>query len=136
MVGMDIRAVVKCRESARVTLSHKELLGTWEENAARFRPGETVGGIIRSIESYGVFVELAPNLAGLAEVKENIYPGQQASVFIKNIIPSRMKIKLIIIDTFEYQYRPSAPKYFYEGNHMDQFLYSPPCCDKSIITKF
>ena len=32
MVGMDIRAVVKCRESARVTLSHKELLGTWEEN--------------------------------------------------------------------------------------------------------
>ncbi len=37
-----------------------------------------------------------------------------------------MKIKLIIIDTFEYQYRPSAPKYFYEGNHMDQFLYSPP----------
>ena len=54
MVGMDIRAVVKCRESARVTLSHKELLGTWEENAARFRPGETVGGIIRSIESYGL----------------------------------------------------------------------------------
>ena len=85
---------------------------------------------------YGIFVELTPNLAGLAELKEGVQPGQQASVFIKNIIPSRMKIKLIIIDTFEYQYRPSAPKYFYEGNHMDQFLYSPPCCDKSIITKF
>ena len=59
LVGMDIRAVVKCRENARVTLSHKELLGTWAENAAKFKPGET-GGIIRSIESYGVFVELAP----------------------------------------------------------------------------
>ena len=101
LVGMDIRAVVKCRESSRVTLSHKELLGTWEENAARFRPGETVGGIIRSMESYGVFVELAPNLAGLAEVKENIYPGQQASVFIKSILPGRMKVKLILIETFD-----------------------------------
>lgn len=70
------------------------------------------------------FVELTPNLAGLAELKEDVQPGQQASVFIKNIIPSRMKIKLIIIDTFEYQYRPSPPKYFYEGNHMEQFLYS------------
>ena len=48
-------------------------------------------------EDYGAFVELSPNLAGLAEPKEGIRPGQQASVYIKNIIPSRMKIKLIII---------------------------------------
>ena len=131
MVGMDIRAVVKCRESARVTLSHKELLGTWEENAARFRPGETVGGIIRSIESYGVFVELAPNLAGLAEVKENIYPGQQASVFIKSILPARMKVKLILIETFDPEpKRPQPPEYFFTGDHMDQFVYSPPQSDK------
>lgn len=60
-VGMSIKAVVKAKEGNRITLSHKELLGTWEENAAQFRPGETVGGIIRSIESYGVFVELTPN---------------------------------------------------------------------------
>ena len=135
-VGMDIRAVVRMKDENRITLSHRELLGTWTENAERFRVGETVAGIVRSVESYGIFVELTPNLAGLAELKENVHAGQQASVFIKNIIPSRMKIKLIIIDTFEYQYRPSAPKYFYEGNHMDQFLYSPPCCDKSIITEF
>ena len=99
--GMDIRAVVKSKEGGRITLSHKELLGTWQENASRFRAGETVGGVIRSIENYGVFVELAPNLAGLAELKEHIYPGQQASVFIKSILPSRMKIKLIIIETFD-----------------------------------
>ena len=137
MVGMDIRAVVKCRESARVTLSHKELLGTWEENAARFRPGETVGGIIRSIESYGVFVELAPNLAGLAEVKENIYPGQQASVFIKSILPARMKVKLILLVTFDPEpKRPQPPEYFFPGDHMDQFVYSPPQSDKYIATCF
>lgn len=136
-VGMDIRAMVRSVENRRITLSHKELLGTWEENAARFRPGETVGGIIRSIESYGVFVELAPNLAGLAEVKENIYPGQQASVFIKSILPARIKVKLILIETFDPEpKRPQPPEYFFTGDHMDQFVYSPPQSDKYIATCF
>ena len=135
--GMDIRAVVKSKEGNRVTLSHKELLGTWEENAARFRAGETVGGVIRSIESYGVFVELAPNLAGLAELKENIFPGQQASVFIKSVLPSRMKLKLIIIETFECERRrPLPPEYFFTGAHLDEFVYSPPQSDKLIYTRF
>ncbi len=136
-VGMDIKAVVKTKDHGRITLSHKELLGTWEENAAKFRPGETVSGIIRSMESYGVFVELTPNLAGLAEVRENIFPGQQASVFIKNILIPRMKIKLIIIDTFDGDpTRPSPPEYYFHGSHMDEFVYSPPQSEKYIATKF
>lgn len=136
-VGMDIKAVVRSRENNRITLSHKELLGTWEENAARFRPGETVAGIIRSIESYGVFVELAPNLAGLAEVRENISPGQQASVFIKSILPPRMKIKLIIIETFDMEAtKPAPPEYYFHGDHMDEFVYSPPESEKYMATKF
>ena len=45
----------------------------------------------------GVFVELAPNLAGLAESHEGAQAGMQASVFIKSILPARMKIKLILI---------------------------------------
>lgn len=49
-VGMDIRAVVRSCENGRITLSHKELLGTWEENAAAFAPGETVAGTVRSVE--------------------------------------------------------------------------------------
>ena len=135
--GMDIKAVVKSREGGRVTLSHKELLGTWEENACAFHAGETVGGIIRSMESYGVFVELTPNLAGLAELKENIFPGQQASVFIKSILPSRMKIKLIIIETFEASpAKPAPPAYFFKGEHMEEFVYSPEGCEKRVATKF
>ena len=34
----------------------KELLGTWQENAARFAAGQTVVGVVRSVESYGVFI--------------------------------------------------------------------------------
>ena len=98
-VGQTIRCTVTGRDNlGRITLSHKELLGTWEENAALFKVGETVPGIIRSVESYGVFIELAPNLAGLAEYNPDVREGMSAAVYIKNIIPDRRKIKLIIVD--------------------------------------
>lgn len=133
---MNIRAVVKSIENGRITLSHKELLGTWEENVALFSAGETVAGIVRSVEPYGIFVELSPNLAGLAESREDVIPGQQASVYIKSILPARMKVKLVIIDTFDYHYRPAPPKYFYEGEHIDRFVYSPEGSEKEVITDF
>ena len=135
-IGMDIKAVVKSIENGRISLSHKELLGTWEQNAQKFRQGETVAGIVRSVESYGAFVELAPNLAGLAESKDGVRQGQQASVYIKSIIPEKMKIKLIIIDTFDYKYNPTRPHYFFKGSHIDEFVYSPEKCDKYVATKF
>lgn len=136
-IGENIKAVVKTIDHlGRVCLSHKELLGTWEENASKFSSGETVAGIVRSVEPYGAFVELCPNLAGLAESKEGVKVGEQASVFIKSIIPERMKIKLIIIDTFKYEYNPKEPEYIYKGNHIDTFLYSPENCDKTVISTF
>ena len=101
-----------------------------------FKSGETVEGVIRSVEEYGAFVELTPNLAGLAELKENIKTGQQASVYIKNIIPERMKIKLIIIDSFDYKLQPEKPKYYFNGDHLDYFLYSPENCKRRIETVF
>lgn len=135
-VGMDIRAVIKSIENGRISLSHKELLGTWEQNAAGFSAGETVAGIIRSVESYGAFVELTPNLAGLAESKEGVRVGQQASVYIKSIIPEKMKIKLIIIDSFDDPCRPSKPEYFTDEKHIDRFMYSPVNCPKVVETQF
>lgn len=135
-VGMDIKAIIKSIDNGRISLSHKELLGTWEENARDFKAGETVAGIIRSIEDYGAFVELAPNLAGLAELKEGIKAGHQASVYIKSIIPERMKIKLIIIDSFDYMIKPENPRYYFNGDHMDSFVYSPENCTRRIETIF
>lgn len=135
-VGMDIRAVIRSIENGRISLSHKELLGTWEQNAAGFSPGETVPGVIRSVENYGAFVELAPNLAGLAESREGVRAGQQASVYIKSILPEKMKIKLIIIDSFDSRPCPEPPDYFFTGSHIDSFLYSPEGCKKRIETVF
>ncbi len=138
-VGMDIKAVVKGRdEQGRITLSHKELLGSWEENSRQFHPGETVSGIVRSVEEYGVFVELTPNLAGLAEPRPGVRPGQQASVYIKSLIPERMKVKLVIIDSFD---APAAPapeplRYYLTGGNIQRWDYSPAGCKKQVYTTF
>lgn len=135
--GQEIRCIVKGTDAlGRVTLSHKELLGTWEENAALFSAGETVSGTVRSVEPYGVFVELTPNLAGLAEYTPTAKTGQRAAVFIKSILPEKMKIKLIIVDSFDEKPHHTPPKYFFDGEHMDSFLYSPSVCDKRIETVF
>ncbi len=135
-IGDNIKVIIKSvAQDGKITLSHKELLGTWEENASLFLQGQTVSGLVRSIEEYGVFVELTANLAGLAEPRGRVYIGQQASVFIKSIIPEKMKVKLIIIDSFDSQYRCPI-KYFYEGEHIDRFDYSPQSAGKKIFTDF
>lgn len=135
--GQTIKVIVKERDSLnRIVLSHKELLGTWEENAEKFSVGETVPGIIRSIERYGIFVELTPNLAGLAEYTDGVYAGQKASVYIKSIIPERMKIKLIIVDSFDSKDTVEKPEYFITCKHIRQWRYSPDECERRIETFF
>lgn len=135
-VGDDIKAVVKSIIGGKITLTLKELLGTWQQNADCFDVGETVTGIIRSIEDYGVFVELSPNLAGLAELSSNVRVGQKSCVYIKSILPDKMKVKLIIIDSFAPDGQRSPIKYFIQDGHIDYWKYSPEGCRKSVITQF
>lgn len=136
-VSQDIKAVVRSvDEGGRITLSHKELLGTWEENAALFQSGQTVAGIIRSVEEYGIFVELTPNLAGLAEPRDDVRTGQHASVYIKSLIPEKMKVKLIIVDAFDAQYSPEKPRYFIDSGRLSYWKYSPENASKLVETNF
>ena len=127
-------------ESGRMYVSTKELFGTWEENAKDFQVGQTVSGIIRSVESYGVFVELTPNLAGLAEIYDGAAAGEKCSVYIKSIMPDKMKIKLVIIDTCEAELpSKSTLDYFVDTKnvtHIDYWKYSPNSCSRVIETVF
>ena len=135
--GDDIKAVVRSIDSnGRITLSGKELFGTWEENAGLFSQGQTVSGKVRSVESYGIFIELTPNLAGLAELREGVKVGQTASVYIKSINPEKMKIKLAIVDSFPENDEPLPFKYYYDGNHVDKWQYSPAKSSKIIESIF
>jgi small subunit ribosomal protein S1 len=137
--GMKIKAAIKSidRETGRIYMTHKELLGTWKENAELFSIGQTVSGIIRSIEPYGIFIELSPNLAGLAEYRDDVCVGENASVYIKNIIPDKMKVKLVIVDTFP---PPEASDknfdYKINSGRISRWLYSPEESARILETDF
>ena len=145
-VGDRIMCVVRSVDkiNRRIFVSQRELYGTWEENAAMFCAGQTVRGIIRSVESYGVFVELMPNLAGLCEVRPELLggispEGRFASVYIKSIIPGRMKVKLVLIELLEKCTSPVATEYFVDcesTEHMDYWQYSPSGAPKLVMTDF
>ncbi len=126
--GQEIRALVTeiDKHGRRILLSHKELLGTWEENAKLFKAGETVRGIVRGIEEYGVFIELTPNLSGLAEPVPGLREGECVSVYIKSIRPDKMKIKLLIIDRVGEDAPFIQLKYFRSEGRMQSFSYAPP----------
>ena len=145
--GQRLHVAVKFNdtESGRIYVTLKELLGTWEENVRNICAGQTVSGIVRSIENYGIFVELAPNLAGLAEhrpdnpILSSIDIGDSVSVYIKSIIPEKMKIKLVLIDAGQQNNeRTPIPYYIDVDNvtHIDKWLYSPVNSPKLIETIF
>ena len=131
-VGDNILAVVQDLDPVRRRsyLTHKELLGTWQENAARFHTGMTVPGIVRGVKEYGAFVELTPNLSGLAEHSPLLQEGGRVSVYIKAILPERMKIKLLVIDALPPASAPEPLHYFLTQGRIEKCKYAPPGCGK------
>ena len=84
-------------------------------------------------------MELAPNLAGLAECKAGVKVGDVASVYIKSILPQRMKIKLVLIDAMPGVCTSIKRKYYIDTDkvtHIDRWQYSPDCCDRVTETVF
>lgn len=100
-IGQNIKVMIKSvdKDLNRIELTHKELLGTWEENVLSYQEGEKVQGIIKETEKQknGIFIELKPNLVGLAEYKEGYEYGQKVDVYIKRIVKDKKKIKLLIV---------------------------------------
>ena len=98
-VGQRLPVLIQSLDPARrrVALTLQELLGTWEENAARFRPGQSVPGVVCGKTDYGVFIALTPNLCGLAERDDTLEPGQPVCVYIKAIHPETLKLKLTVL---------------------------------------
>lgn len=99
-IGQKIPVVIKNinKVEKKFNLSYKEILGTWQDNIKEFKEGQTVQGIVREIAkgNKGIFIELKPNLVGMAEYQKDLEYGQKVNVYIKRIIPEKEKIKLII----------------------------------------
>ena len=132
-VGQEIHAAVleTLPEHGRVKLTHRELLGTWAENARDFAPGMTVEGTVRGLKDYGAFIELAPNLSGLAEPRADLREGDRVSVFLKAMLPERMKIKLLVIERLSPAAETAALHYFIREGRLAHWRYAPDGCRKA-----
>ena len=73
---------------------------------------------------------------GLAESCTGRAPGQAVSVYIKNILPEKMKIKLVIVNHALSQSHRFELRYFVTEGHLDRWVYSTPECPKRIETDF
>ena len=131
-VGQEILAAVLDLDPVlgRIYLTHKELLGTWAENVAPFQPGMTVPGVVRGVKDYGAFVELTPNLSGLAERDPRLTEGARVSVYLKAILPERMKIKLLAIEPLPPLEQPQPLHYYIQEGRLEHWKYAPPGCVK------
>lgn len=100
-IGQNVNIVVKSinRETGKISLSYKDTLGTWEENAKRFSVGMNTKGIIRETEKNknGIFIELTPNLVGMAEYKEGLKYGEKVDLYIKKIDYDKKKVKVVLL---------------------------------------
>lgn len=100
-IGQKVDVMVKSidKDNGKVILSYKEMLGTWEENVEKFVTGTNTKGIVRETEKNknGIFIELTPNLVGMAEYEEGLSYGQEVEVYIKKIDKEKKKVKLLIV---------------------------------------
>ncbi len=100
-IGQKIDVMIKYVDVDRnkIVLTYKELLGDWDSNVKDYAEKTVVEGIVKEADQYknGIFIELTPNLVGLAEYKEGLEYGQKVNVYIKKIMKDRKKIKLLII---------------------------------------
>ena len=100
-VGQKIKCMVKYidENTGKISLSYKNCLGTWDDNIKKFKEGMTVKGIVRDTEKNknGIFIELTPNLVGMAEYTEELKYGETVNVCIKRILPEKKKVKLTIV---------------------------------------
>lgn len=140
-----MKVVVKDNSNLfKIQLSHKELLGTWEEEVSKFNEGDIIPGVVLSTEDYGVFIRLSQNLSGLAEPTElTLNHNDVVSVQILSIKPESMKIRLNITERTEFETeeeKVEARKMKFSYNktqgHISDWIYSTDGARKIIESHF
>ncbi len=94
-------------ERRRISLGLKQCAANpWREFAENFNRGDKVGGLIKSITDFGIFIGLAGNIDGLVHLSDiswdvpgeeavrNFQKGQQLEAMVLSIDPERERISL------------------------------------------
>lgn len=129
--GQEVYVVVKDITDRGVLVTHKELLGTFKDNIAiyDFNKKDTVIGRIERVSKNTIHISLGQNIAGLAEYSDmlrvkGLEIGDYVSVFIKTIVPKKIKVKLSIIGKAEKPNKTEL-KYFIQDGNIERWRYSP-----------
>jgi small subunit ribosomal protein S1 len=78
-VGQEVQVRVLAADGRRVALSLRAVeANPWSALLESTREGDIVEGTIRRIESYGLFVEVAPGIEGLAHISDLTWEGRPA----------------------------------------------------------
>ena len=135
--GDNIKVIYTGMGNSGYTVSHKELLGTWEENIADFKVGDYCQGIVREVMPYGIFIEIAPNLVGLSEVPEhfNLNLDDTVCVYIKNINSEKLKVKFNILSLSKIPYEVKY-NYKIQDGVVKTWQYTPENSTKCIKRDF
>mgnify|MGYP001578111728 CR=1 FL=1 len=77
-VGDTIRTKIIAIDGGKVSLSVKKLIpDPWKQAAEKYKVGDAVSGTVLKLNPYGAFVELDPDIHGLAHVSELTKGGEQ-----------------------------------------------------------
>ncbi len=97
--GKRLNVIVKKydRDTGRIELRCNEFENSYEKMIKNLSEGDIIEGVVKSRSRTGIFIEIKPNLLGIAEHMSGIEEGQKVLVSIKRIIPEKKKIKLVII---------------------------------------
>lgn len=122
----ELYAVInKIHKDGKIELTHKELLGTWNDGLRSITKGETRLGKVIGIQDYGYFIMVSQNLHGLAEICEDkdIQLGDTVTVKILHIAKNTKRIKLQVIDKVENQHIFEKYEYTQTSGHIDKWAY-------------
>lgn len=116
-LGQEVEAqVVKLEPGdgpgrGRISLSLKALeADPWSDVARRFPLGATVSGVVRRLEPFGAFVELAPGVDGLVHIskltldrrishpRQAVNPGDEVEVTVTAIDADKRRIGLSMVE--------------------------------------
>lgn len=98
-VGEKINVVVKKynNDTGKIILSLKALCNN-DIDYKEIHENDILSGVVRNQYKNGVFVEIKPNLVGLADKKLWVSYGDTVNVIVKKVSQDTQKIKLEILD--------------------------------------
>lgn len=102
-LGQTVKAQIIGIEGSKIFLSMKKLIkDPWEHVGERYQVGDTVEGTVLKINPFGFFVELDPEIHGLAHVSE-LSKKPVDDVRTLGTIGQKMEFKIVSIEPKEHR---------------------------------